>query len=130
MHVTERARGICEREREIECCDDDEEEMVLTLRRFIRTFINKVFNFFGIGISLYIIANVYTWVSNDAVIKNTVKCKFCRKRISEKVCFVSIYHYLERRGGGGVLIVSVFALQAQRCVNCTSWVDGREEQVN
>ncbi|KAK0510234.1 hypothetical protein JMJ35_007628 [Cladonia borealis] len=67
------------------------------------TFINKVFNFFGIGISLYIIANVYTWVSNDAVIKNTVKCKFCRKRISEK---------------------------AQRCVNCTSWQDGREEQTN
>ena len=78
--------------------------MVL-IRRF-RKFINKIFNFFGIGISLYIIANVYTWVSNDAVIKNTVKCKFCRKRISEKVCFVFLM--LSSRGSsGGVLIVSV-----------------------
>ena len=49
-------------------------------------FINHIFTFLGIGLSLYIIANIYTWVSNDAVIKNTVKCKFCRKRISEKVC--------------------------------------------
>lgn len=49
------------------------------------TFFNKVFNFLGIGVSLYFIANVYTCVSRDAVIKNTVKCKFCRKRISEKV---------------------------------------------
>ncbi len=49
------------------------------------TFLNKVFNFIGVGLALYIIANVYTWLSNDAVIKNTVKCKFCRKRISEKV---------------------------------------------
>ena len=66
----------------------EEGEMVLIRWRVIRTFINKVFNFFGIGIALYIIANIYTWVSNDAVIKNTVKCKFCRKRISEKVCYV------------------------------------------
>jgi len=49
------------------------------------TFLNKVFNFIGVGLALYIIANVYTWLSNDAVIKNTIKCKFCRKRISEKV---------------------------------------------
>ena len=50
-----------------------------------RTFINKVFSFMGIGLALYIIANVYTCVSRDAIIKNTIKCKFCRKRISEKV---------------------------------------------
>lgn len=73
------------------CDDDGVGVMVIGTNMVIfRTFINKVFNFFGIGISLYIIANVYTWVSNDAVIKNTVKCKFCRKRISEKVCFVSL----------------------------------------
>ncbi|KAI9743873.1 MAG: hypothetical protein M1818_002607 [Claussenomyces sp. TS43310] len=63
------------------------------------TFIDKVLNLIGIGLALYIIANVYTWVSKDSVIKHTVKCKYCRKRISEK---------------------------AQRCVNCTSWQDGRE----
>ena len=50
-----------------------------------RIFLNKLFSFIGIGFALYIIANVYTWVSNDAIIKNTVKCKYCRKRISEKV---------------------------------------------
>ena len=63
-------------------------------------FINHIFSFLGIGLSLYIIANIYTWVSNDAVIKNTVKCKFCRKRISEKVCLFAntslIVMYFER----------------------------------
>ena len=49
------------------------------------SFINQVFNFLGIGIGLYIMARVYGWASNDSVIKNTVKCKYCRKRISEKV---------------------------------------------
>ena len=49
------------------------------------TFINKVFNFIGIGIALYTVALVYGWASNDSVIKHTVKCKYCRKRISEKV---------------------------------------------
>ena len=79
----------------------EEGEMVLIRWRFIRTFINKVFNFFGIGIALYIIANVYTWVSNDAVIKNTVKCKFCRKRISEKVCYVLYQFTIIWSSGGG-----------------------------
>ena len=51
----------------------------------ISTFINKVFNFIGIGIALYTVALVYGWASNDSVIKHTVKCKYCRKRISEKV---------------------------------------------
>ena len=49
------------------------------------TFINKVFNFIGIGVALYTVALVYGWASNDSVIKHTVKCKYCRKRISEKV---------------------------------------------
>ena len=52
---------------------------------FDSSFIDVVINFFGIGIALYTIASVYTWLSNDAIIKHTVKCKFCRKRISEKV---------------------------------------------
>ena len=47
-------------------------------------FFDKVLNFLGIGIALYIIANVYGWASNDSVIKRTVKCKYCRKRISQK----------------------------------------------
>lgn len=52
---------------------------------FTSSFIDTVINFFGIGVALYTIAQVYTWTSNDAIIKHTVKCKFCRKRISEKV---------------------------------------------
>ena len=51
----------------------------------VSTFINKLFNFIGVGLALYMIANAYTWLSNDSVIKHTVKCRFCRKRISEKV---------------------------------------------
>lgn len=87
-----------------------------------RTFLNKVFNFIGIGLALYFIANVYTSVSNDAVIKNTVKCKYCRKRISEKVKTIS--------NAPDSCYLLTRAIQAHRCVNCTSWQDGREEQIN
>ena len=48
-------------------------------------FLSRLFNFLGVGMGLYIIANLYTWLSDDAVIKTTVKCQFCRKRVSEKV---------------------------------------------
>lgn len=48
-------------------------------------FLNKLVNFFGIGISLYGLAGLYQWLSNDPIIKHTVKCKYCRKSISEKV---------------------------------------------
>jgi large conductance mechanosensitive channel len=49
-------------------------------------FINKLLNFLGVGIALYGLANVYQLVSRDPIIKHTVKCKYCRKSISEKVC--------------------------------------------
>ncbi|KAH8811582.1 putative ion channel [Xylogone sp. PMI_703] len=65
-------------------------------------FLNKLLNFIGVGLALYLIATLYEYLSHDPVIKHTVKCKFCRKRISVK---------------------------ALRCVNCTSWQDGREEHV-
>ncbi|CAK7565752.1 MAG: hypothetical protein SEPTF4163_003678 [Sporothrix epigloea] len=64
-------------------------------------FVNRVVNFLGVGISLYALASVYQYFSHDPIIKHTVKCKYCRKRISEK---------------------------SLRCVNCTSWLDGREER--
>ncbi|KAG9242703.1 putative ion channel [Calycina marina] len=72
------------------------------------TFVNKVVNFMGVGIALYTVASIYEWFSNDSIIKCTVKCKYCRKRISERV----------RR---------IFSC-AKRCVNCTSWLDGREDR--
>jgi len=65
------------------------------------TFINKLLNFTGVGLALYIVASIYEWASSDSIIKLTVKCKYCRKRISQK---------------------------AKRCVNCTSWLDGREDR--
>lgn len=49
------------------------------------TFINKILNFLGVGLALYIVALIYEWASSDSIIKTTVKCKYCRKRISEKV---------------------------------------------
>lgn len=64
------------------------------------SFLNTVLNFLGVGASLYALARVYGWVSKDSIIRHTVKCKFCRKSVSEK---------------------------ARRCVNCTSWLDGRDD---
>ncbi|KAG9230978.1 putative ion channel [Amylocarpus encephaloides] len=64
-------------------------------------FINKLMNFLGIGFALYFVASLYDrYGGSDPIIKHTVKCRYCRKRISNK---------------------------AIRCINCTSWVDGREE---
>ncbi|CAL8581343.1 hypothetical protein XPA_007042 [Xanthoria parietina] len=62
-------------------------------------FISKIIRLFVIALALFVIARAYGWAASDSVIKKQVKCKYCRKRISEK---------------------------AKRCVNCTSWQDGRE----
>ncbi|RYO75492.1 hypothetical protein DL766_009391 [Monosporascus sp. MC13-8B] len=65
-------------------------------------FINRVINFVGIGVALYALAKVYQLFSKAPIIKATVKCRYCRKNINKK---------------------------AVRCVNCTSWQDGREERM-
>ncbi|KAK0617848.1 large-conductance mechanosensitive channel [Bombardia bombarda] len=64
-------------------------------------FLNRLINFVGVGFSLYLLASIYQCFSNDPIIKHTVKCKYCRKRINEK---------------------------STRCINCTSWQDGREDR--
>ncbi|KAI0706103.1 gated mechanosensitive channel [Cytidiella melzeri] len=64
-------------------------------------FLDKTLMFFSLGLVLYAIAQTYAFFSKDDIIKHTVKCPYCRKYISEK---------------------------AKRCVNCTSWVDGREDR--
>lgn len=56
-------------------------------------FINKVINFLGLGLSLYALAGTYQYFSHDPIIKHTVKCKYCRKRINEKVSSFC-YHIL------------------------------------
>ncbi|OTA69589.1 gated mechanosensitive channel [Hypoxylon sp. EC38] len=65
-------------------------------------FLNRVINFLGIGIALYGLASLYQYLSHDPIIKHTVRCRYCRKNVSSK---------------------------AIRCVNCTSWLDGREERM-
>ncbi|KAK1728934.1 hypothetical protein CaCOL14_008596 [Colletotrichum acutatum] len=67
------------------------------------SFLNQLVSFLCVGISLYGLAHVFQFFSREPIIKHTVKCKYCRKRISNK---------------------------AQRCVNCTSWQDGREERAH
>ncbi|KAG7287077.1 hypothetical protein NEMBOFW57_006580 [Staphylotrichum longicolle] len=69
-------------------------------------FLNRLLNFMGVGFSLYGLAAVYQYFSQDPIIKHTVKCRYCRKRINEK------------------------REKALRCVNCSSWQDGREDAVN
>jgi large conductance mechanosensitive channel len=63
-------------------------------------FLDKLVRFFVVALALWVIAVSYSRVAGDNIVKKQVKCKYCRKWISEK---------------------------AKRCVNCTSWLDGREE---
>jgi len=51
------------------------------------TFVNKLLSFLGVGLVLYGLASLYDWLSKDSIIKRTAKCRYCRKRISEKVSF-------------------------------------------
>ncbi|KAI0913651.1 large-conductance mechanosensitive channel [Ustulina deusta] len=65
-------------------------------------FIQHVVSFLCLGMMLYVLACIYDCFSKEDIIKYTVKCRYCKKRISAK---------------------------ATRCVNCTSWLDGREERM-
>jgi len=67
-------------------------------RVFNSAFINTVLNFLGLGLSLYIVARIYGAVTDDAIIKPTVKCKYCRKRISEKVCWPRFFFFFSDGG--------------------------------
>lgn len=46
---------------------------------------DNVVNLFGVGLALYLLAQVYVYFSHDPIIKRTVKCKYCRKYISQRV---------------------------------------------
>lgn len=52
-----------------------------------RSFVDKVINFFVLGLALYVLAQGYSWATEDNVVKRQVKCRFCRKRVSDKVSF-------------------------------------------
>lgn len=49
-------------------------------------FLNRVVNFLGLGLALYGLASLYQYFSNDSIIKHTIKCRYCKKSISSKVC--------------------------------------------
>jgi len=63
-------------------------------------FLDKVFRFFLIALALFLIAKSYSWLASDNIIKRQIRCRYCRKYISEN---------------------------AKRCFECTSWQDGRED---
>lgn len=48
-------------------------------------FVNRVLNFVGVGLVLYGMAATYQFLSKEPIIKRKVKCRYCRKEISEKV---------------------------------------------
>lgn len=50
-------------------------------------FLDRLLNFFGVALALFFIGKTYGWATDDTVIKRQVKCKFCRKYISEKVSY-------------------------------------------
>jgi large conductance mechanosensitive channel len=82
-------------------------------------FLNRLLNFMGVGLSLYGLAALYQYVSRDPIIKHMVKCRYCRKRINEKVSGNPPYVSRE--------VLWADAREALRCVNCGSWQDGRED---
>lgn len=55
------------------------------LIRIYSLFIEQVVTFFGIGLSLYLLAQLYGTMSHDNIIKRTIKCRYCKKWCSEKV---------------------------------------------
>ncbi|ROW14057.1 hypothetical protein VPNG_04189 [Cytospora leucostoma] len=63
-------------------------------------FLDKTINFVGLGLALYALAGAYQYLSRDPIIKHSVKCRYCKRKTLE---------------------------EAVRCVNCTSWLDGRED---
>lgn len=64
-------------------------------------FFDEIFRFLLKAVSLWIIAVTYSSTSGDNIVKRQVKCRYCNLYISE---------------------------MAKRCVNCTTWLDGREDK--
>ncbi|KAJ5242992.1 uncharacterized protein N7469_001319 [Penicillium citrinum] len=63
-------------------------------------FIETILNFLGVSMTLFAVAHLYMAVSHNKIIKPTIRCRYCKKYIS---------------------------VEAKRCLNCSSWQDGRED---
>ncbi|KAJ5894289.1 hypothetical protein N7495_005980 [Penicillium taxi] len=64
------------------------------------SFVETLLNFGGVSLTLFFGAHLYMFVSRNKIIKPTVKCRYCNQYIS---------------------------VEASRCLNCSSWQDGRED---
>jgi len=58
---------------------------------------------------LYFVASLYEWAASDSIIKHTVKCRYCRKRISEKVSLLFFFFLVPGWEGGVVRGRGLFA---------------------
>jgi large conductance mechanosensitive channel len=80
-------------------------------------FLNKVINFLGIGFTLYMVALIYSYTTDDTIVHPQAKCKFCKKYISARVSLVVLLQCRYKM---------LTLLKAKRCPMCTTWLDGRE----
>ena len=69
-------------------------------------FLNKTLNFVGLGSALYALAGLYQYLSKDPIIKHMVKCRYCRKRINEKVSDFDVFSCLALLGDWSDLCLS------------------------
>lgn len=60
-------------------------------------FLETVLSFLGVSVTLYAVAQLYMYISHDAIIKPTVHCRYCKKFISDQVCS----RFILFRGLGG-----------------------------
>ena len=61
-----------------------------SIRHTLRIFLDHFINFVGLGIVLYGVAQFYSFVSKDSIIKHTVRCYACRKEISAKASIMPL----------------------------------------
>jgi large conductance mechanosensitive channel len=92
--------------------------VAMTLYFYVSVFLDKTLHLIGIGATLYLMASLYTYFTKGTIIKRQVKCPYCKKYISAKVC--SYRHFRDTP-------MRLKIIQARRCFLCTSWQDGRED---
>ncbi|KAE9978213.1 hypothetical protein BLS_000805 [Venturia inaequalis] len=47
-------------------------------------FIDKLLRFILISLALFTVSRIYGWLSSDNIVKRQIKCKYCRKYISDQ----------------------------------------------
>jgi large conductance mechanosensitive channel len=65
------------------------------------SFFDKILRFLLIAVALFLVAKSYSYLAGENIVRRQRRCAYCKKYISEN---------------------------ARRCVNCTTWQDGREDR--